>query len=243
MSGSLLRFLLIMMVYIVAVPWPLATAQEGVSGTATSSADKGQPSPNSPKPKLKQATPSEKKEANQTRTTNENENVGTKSDRIDVREKAASEKDRLADAETIPNDLRLVAMIRSHTAALNHANKTGNYSVFRELASTSFQSANSTARLSSIFSKLRSRNLDLSAALVLDPKLIRPPNIDGKSRLRLTGFFPSKPERIDFDMIFEQSGGDWKLFGIALDTTRPEPSAKKRRTTKPAPKTEVLTPE
>jgi len=36
--------------------------------------------------------------------------------------------------------------------------------------------------------------------------------------LRLTGRFPTKPVRIDFDLLFENIGGQWRLFGISVQT-------------------------
>jgi hypothetical protein len=38
--------------------------------------------------------------------------------------------------------------------------------------------------------------------------------------LRVTGFFPTQPERVDFDLLFESSEGQWKLFGIHVDTSQ-----------------------
>lgn len=259
MRASVKRLVLVLSIYTVSAPYPIATAQDWVPVTATQPANTAPASSktNNPAPQAadqrkatKQGPPTgatpktaqapEKKAADQTRASKENMPSQTQSKPKHAPEKVADGKAPPAAAQ-VPGDLKLVAMIRSTAASLNHANTTGNYSVFRELGSTSFQNGNSTARLSSIFSKLRSRNLDLSAALVLEPKLIRAPNIYEKSRLRLTGFFPSKPERIDFDMIFEQSGGDWKLFGIALDTTRPQSAEEKRSAVKPASKAEEKT--
>jgi hypothetical protein len=119
--------------------------------------------------------------------------------------------------------------------ALNQANATGNYSVFREMGAPGFQVANSTARLSETFTELRNRNFDLSPIVVLQPKLIRKPEIDKGGMLRITGFFPTRPERLNFDLIYQSLNGQWRLFGIATNTTPIEPVATAGAKPQPAP--------
>jgi hypothetical protein len=119
----------------------------------------------------------------------------------------------------VPDDQTLVALISSTLIALNQANVTGNYSVFRELGALGFQVANSTGQLSETFAKLRSSNFDLSPIVLLQPKLIRKPEINKGGMLRVTGFFPTEPERLNFDLMFQLLDGRWRLFGIAADTT------------------------
>jgi hypothetical protein len=119
---------------------------------------------------------------------------------------------------TIPNDERLVMLICSTLVALNQANATGSYSVFREIGAPGFQIANSTGQLANTFAELRSRNFDLSPILVLQPKLVRKPEIGAAGMLRVTGFFPTAPEQLNFDLMYQWVKGQWRLFGIAADT-------------------------
>ena len=126
-----------------------------------------------------------------------------------------------AAAPSVPDDYKLELLIRTTIIAVNQANATGNYSVLRDLAAPGFQDANNAARLAEIFAGLRGRKLDLSPILVFPPKLVQPPMIQPDGRLRLTGFFDTKPERVIFDMMFEMRNGDWRLFGIALEVAPP----------------------
>lgn len=121
---------------------------------------------------------------------------------------------------TVPADEVLRMLIRSTLIALNQANMTGNYTVFRELGSPSFQLANTAAKLTDIFGQLRQRNLDLSPILLIEPKLIRAPSISEEGMLRISGFFPSQPEQVVFDFLFERVDNRWRLFGISVDTAR-----------------------
>ncbi len=119
----------------------------------------------------------------------------------------------------IPESARLRLLIYTSLIAINQANVTGNYTVLRDLAAPSFRDANSAARLAEIFKSVRGRNLDLSPILLLDPKLARPPVFLDNGLLRLTGFFPSAPEQVNFDLAFQSVGGKWLLFGVALSTS------------------------
>jgi hypothetical protein len=116
-------------------------------------------------------------------------------------------------------------LIFSSLIALNQANLTGNYSVLRDIGAPGFQS-NSAARIAEAFTNLRQRNIDLSPVLLFQPKLLGPPTLDAKGMLRVTGFFPTRPERVNFDLLFEFVGDQWKLFGISVDTSpAPPPNA------------------
>jgi hypothetical protein len=118
----------------------------------------------------------------------------------------------------------MVVLIRSAVVALNQANMTGNYSVLRDLSAPGFQQANSFADLATIFAELRARQLDLGPVVVIDPQLFRPAAIDERGLLRLTGFFASRPEQVNFDLAFQRVEGEWRLFGIGLNTSRIEAS-------------------
>ncbi|MEQ8824664.1 MAG: hypothetical protein RIC14_09845 [Filomicrobium sp.] len=132
--------------------------------------------------------------------------------------------------EPLPNEIRLNLLIRTTIIAVNNANLTNNYSVLRELASGQFKKANSAKRLSEIFAPLRKRKIDFAPILFFPPKLIKPAAIDADGRLRLSGFFDTRPERIIFDMLFLKEEPGWKLFGILLDT-KPAQAAKAKQNT------------
>ena len=117
---------------------------------------------------------------------------------------------------TLPDPYQMSMLIRTSLIALSQANLTGNYTVLRDLGSPAFQAVNSAARLTEAFADLRQRRLDFSPVLFFDPKLVREPALDAAGRLRLRGFIETRPEQINFDMLFEKIGGDWRLFGLAV---------------------------
>jgi hypothetical protein len=119
----------------------------------------------------------------------------------------------------MPDEFKLNLLIRSSIIALSQANKTGNYTVLQDLGAPSFRASNDSARLAQIFGHLRSRNLDLSPVLFFTPKLVQQPMINPNGILRLVGFFPTEPERVNFDLYFQLLNGDWRIFGIGVSVT------------------------
>ncbi len=116
----------------------------------------------------------------------------------------------------MPPPEAMIIMIRSSLVALSQANVTNNYQVLSSLGSDSFRKANSPARLAELFAPFRSNNIDLAPVVFITPQLSQQPAIvDGK--LRMIGFFPTQPMRVDYDLQFEPSGGVWKLFGLSVN--------------------------
>jgi hypothetical protein len=107
-------------------------------------------------------------------------------------------------------------LIWSAMAALDHANRTGNYSVLRDLGAPSFQRNNSAATLGSTFQAIRDQRLDVSNALLVSPRFEIAPTIVEGGLLRARGSFPLRPTAIGFDLLFQNAGGEWRLFGIAV---------------------------
>jgi len=93
----------------------------------------------------------------------------------------------------------VLILIRSALLALDQANKTGNYTVLRDLGAPDFQ-ANSAARLAEIFAQQRRDNVDLSGVAVIDPQLTLLPQIEANGMMHMAGFFPSVPTQVNFEL-------------------------------------------
>jgi hypothetical protein len=101
----------------------------------------------------------------------------------------------------------VLILIRETMLALDQANKTGNYTVLRDLGSPAFQQ-NNAARLGEI-----------------EPQLSLLPQIEPNGLLHMTGFFPSAPEQINFDVAYAPVNGQWRLFGISVGLAHSGPAA------------------
>ena len=119
----------------------------------------------------------------------------------------------------------VLMLIRSSMLALDQANKTGNYTVLRDLGAPGFQAANTAARLSEIFATQRNDKLDLSGVAVIDPQLSVLPEIAPNGMMRMAGFFPSVPSQVNFELLFAPVDGQWRLFGLSVNVAQSAPVA------------------
>jgi hypothetical protein len=117
----------------------------------------------------------------------------------------------------LPDDAGQVMLIRNTLVAVNHGTITGNYTVLRDLASERFRQRNTAADLANTFGNLRRQKLDLSPILVTEPRLTQPPGSDEfRGRLQLVGFFPTRPQAVRFNLIFQYVDGGWLIDEISL---------------------------
>ncbi|MGY8664063.1 hypothetical protein Q3C01_17080 [Bradyrhizobium sp. UFLA05-109] len=118
----------------------------------------------------------------------------------------------------------VLILIRTALIALDQANKTGNYTVLRELGAPAFQ-VNSAEKLAEIFAKERSDHLDLSGVAAIEPQLTLLPQIEANGLMRMAGFFPSVPQQLSFDLLYAPVNGQWRLFGISVKIGSAVPAA------------------
>jgi hypothetical protein len=114
-------------------------------------------------------------------------------------------------------------LIRTTLIALDQANKTGNYTVLRDLGAPRFQLYNAS-KLAEIFAKQRNDKLDLSGVAAIDPQLTILPQIEGDGVMHMAGFFPSVPVQVNFDLSFAPINGEWKLYGISVGVGASSPA-------------------
>ena len=123
--------------------------------------------------------------------------------------------------QTAPPDRHGQAiLIYSALMALDQANATGNYSVLRDLAAPELQATTSPAALAEAFAGYRRLNVALSPAVLYEPHLSAPAAVGGDGTLRLQGYMPTKPLRINFDLTFREVAGSWRLIAVAITPTQ-----------------------
>lgn len=135
-------------------------------------------------------------------------------------------------------------LIRSTLMTLNDANRSGNYSVLRDLATPDFAARNSAADLAAIFADLRQRKFDLFATAITPPQFTATPTI-ANGTLRLVGFFPTRPQQIGFDLAYQSIAGQWRFHAISVATPNApvaETAAAEAKSTTPASSTTAGSP-
>jgi hypothetical protein len=115
----------------------------------------------------------------------------------------------------LPDSKSVLRLVWTTMAAVDHANKTGNYSVLRDLGSPGFQANNTAASLAGVFTQIRNQGVDLSDTLLFEPTYDFPPALISPTVLRIRGRFNMRPVGILFDLLYEWNRG-WRLEGVAV---------------------------
>jgi hypothetical protein len=128
----------------------------------------------------------------------------------------------------VPGQLELSKMIWSTIAAVDHANRSGNYSVLRDISAQGFQINNNAAQLAQVFAGFRTQQVDLANALLVPPTYTVAPQLVREDVFRVQGIFQLRPISIGFDLYYQWEQGRWKLFGIDLQPLQMVESAPSR---------------
>jgi hypothetical protein len=126
----------------------------------------------------------------------------------------------------MPDAEKIVLLVRGTLMTLNDAIQTGNFTVMRDKSAPGFRDANSAARLGQIFSDLAKSGVDLSVVSVITPQLTATPTLDqAKGMLNIQGYFPTQPQQINFELLYQSVGGRWRLFGLSVQPAKATPPA------------------
>lgn len=131
-----------------------------------------------------------------------------------------------APALPVPDQTATLKMVWSVMAAVDQANRTGNYSVLRDLGTPAFQQNNNPASLGAAFASLRDRRVDLSDTLIATPVFDIGPAMVAPTTLRMRGAFPLRPSTILFDLLFSWDRGGWRLEGVAVQAQPAPPGGR-----------------
>lgn len=137
-------------------------------------------------------------------------------------------------SQPVPSELELAKLVWSTMAMVDHANRSGNYSVLRDTSATGFQVQNDPARLAEIFAPIRALRVDLGNALVVEPRYSEGPRLLQADVFQVKGYFPLRPTAIFFDLYFQWEQGRWKLFGISIQPGTMAPVAQQAPQPPPA---------
>jgi hypothetical protein len=122
-----------------------------------------------------------------------------------------------------PDRFEAARLVWSTLIAIDHANRTGNYTVLRDLGAPSFRRANDPARLAQIFAKVRRDNLGIGRVVLSAPVYDEPPRILDNGLYQVKGVFPGRPNGVAFELLFQDVKGEWRLFGVWVAKAPPAP--------------------
>ena len=114
----------------------------------------------------------------------------------------------------VPSERPLEALVKSALLSFNDANLTGNYAVFHAKLSKPFRQQFSVEKLKDTFKEFNEKSIDIDIVSAMKPTYSTAPSVDGEGKLNVKGFFPTDPTRVNFDLGFIPSDGEWKLISI-----------------------------
>jgi hypothetical protein len=156
--------------------------------------------------------------------------------KVETKQEAPKPAPQPTSSVVMPDAEKIVLLVRTTMITLNDAIQTGNFTVLRDKAAPGFRDANSAARLGQIFADLASRKVDLSVTSVLSPQLTEAPVLDqAKGMLNIKGYFPTTPQQINFEMLYQSVAGRWRLFGLSVQTSNAAPASSPPASPAPAP--------
>jgi len=136
-----------------------------------------------------------------------------------------------------PDHFETARLVWTTLIAIDQANRTGNFTVLRDMAAPEFGKVNDPARLAAVFAPVRRQGLDLSRTVLAIPVYTDQPKVLDNGLYRVAGNFPGRPLGIGFEMLFELVGNNWRLMGVSVRplASAPVPPAE-AEPRKPVPK-------
>lgn len=116
----------------------------------------------------------------------------------------------------VPSAPAVLAMVRSTLIAVDHGNKTGNYTVVRDIGGPDFRDANTSAKLGLVFANLVEQRVDMLPVLVVEPQYREAPRLTARRMLYVAGTFNIQPRRVSFELLFDVWKGEWRLYGVSI---------------------------
>lgn len=126
-----------------------------------------------------------------------------------------------ASAQKVPNAELQETLIKVSLLTFNDANVTGNYAVMNAKLSKPFREQFPPEKLAGVFKEFRDKHIDFDIIAAKKPIAAQEPKVDDNGRLSLKGYFDTAPSRVNYDLEFIMSDGEWKLVKIDVDLKKP----------------------
>jgi hypothetical protein len=124
--------------------------------------------------------------------------------------------------QKVPGAEHQEALVKASLLSFNDANVTGNYAVFHAKLSKPFRDQFPPEKLAEIFKEFRDKRIDFDIIVAKKPIITEEPKISGNGVLSIKGYFDTTPTRVNYDLAFVRSEGEWKLIKVDVDVKRPD---------------------
>ncbi len=124
-------------------------------------------------------------------------------------------------AQKVPNATLQEILVKVALLSFNDANITGDYSVFHAKLSKPFRDQYPPEKLAEGFKGFRDQKIELDLIAAKQPVPVDEAKVDDRGVLTIKGYFDTQPNRVNYDLAFLPSDGDWKLIRINVDVKKP----------------------
>jgi hypothetical protein len=121
----------------------------------------------------------------------------------------------------VPGSEHQEVLVKVSLLSFNDANVTGNYAVFHAKLSKPFRDQFPPEKLAEIFKEFREKRIDFDIVAAKRPINTEEPKIADNGVLALKGYFDTTPSRVNYDLAFIMSDGEWKLIKVNVDVKKP----------------------
>jgi hypothetical protein len=125
-------------------------------------------------------------------------------------------------AQKVPNAFTQEVVIKATLLSFNDANVTGNYTVFHAKVAKAFRDQHGPDKFATAFKVFHEKRIDFDIIAAKTPVSTSEAKIDDRGVLNLRGYFPTEPSRVNYDLDFVMSDGEWKLLRIDVNVKKPD---------------------
>ena len=121
------------------------------------------------------------------------------------------------ETSSIPEEAQLKSLAEKAIVSFGEGVKEKDFSQFYAGIANAWQKQTSPKKLAVAFEDFFDKDIDLPAAIKgLDPIFNHPAEINDEGVLVSKGYYPTKPNRVVFQLKYLEEEGDWKLAGIDI---------------------------
>lgn len=128
--------------------------------------------------------------------------------------------------DKMPNAQYQETLVKTYLLTLNDADLTDNFAVLHDKLAKPFREQFTPEQLRNSFKALVDGKMDWGFIVALPP-VINQAAIDEHGTLLLHGYFDTKPSRLNYELDFAMSEGQWKPVKVSVNVKKPEEDAKK----------------
>jgi hypothetical protein len=124
--------------------------------------------------------------------------------------------------DKIPGAPQQETLIKTALLTLNDANVTGNYTVLHAKLAKKFRDQITPHKLKLAFKSFADQKIDWDLIAARVPVAASEAKIDNRGALILRGYFDTRPSRVNYELDFMISEGEWKPIMLNVKLRRPE---------------------